>query len=124
MIKERLFSSLCFLGIMLYEPSVRLPKFLTGTENSRMVRAGTWRVSERFASTDGSLPFFEVGSLVSERINHIAMYGFEAVGLGESFELRNQSIGAALIVWEGNTSLAIRLKPRLSLDSFNNRQIQ
>ena len=124
MIKECLFGSLRFLGVKLYEPSVRLLKLLTGTENSRMVRAGTGRVSERFASMDGSLPFFEVGFLVSERINHIAMYSFEAVGYGEGFELRNQSISAALIVWEGNISLAIRLKPRLSLDSFNNRQIQ
>jgi len=123
-IEERLFDSLCFLGVKLYESSVRLLKLLAGTENSGMVRAGSGRVSERFASANRSLPFFEVGSLVSERINHIAMYSLEAIGYGESSELHNQSIGASPIVWKGNTSLAIRLKPRLSLDSFNNSQIQ
>jgi hypothetical protein len=123
-IKERLFGSLCFLGVSLYQLSVRLLKFLAGTENSGMVRTGTRRVSKRFASTDRSLPFLEVGSLVFQRVNHVAMYGFEALGYGECFELYNQSLGASLIIWEGNTSLAIRLKPCLSLDSFNNSQIQ
>jgi hypothetical protein len=123
-IKEGLFGSLCLLGVTLYESSVRLLKFLTGTENSGMMRAGSKRVSERFAFAGRSLPFLEVGSLVFERINHITMYSLEALGYGQSFELYNQPVGASLIVWEGNTSLPIRLKPRLGLNSFNNSQIQ
>ena len=105
------------------ESCVRLLKFLTGTENARMMRAGTRRVSERFTFTDRSLPFLEVGSLVFERINHIATYSFERLRYDQTFELYDQPVGASLIVWEGNTPLPIRLKPRLGLYSFNNRQI-
>jgi hypothetical protein len=105
------------------ESSVRLLKFLTGTENAGMMGAGARRVSERFAFTDRPLPFLEIGSLVFERINHIAMCSLESLGYRQSLELYDQPVGASLIVWEGNTSLPIRLKPRLGLYAFNNRQI-
>ena len=85
MIKERLFGSFGFVGVKLYESSVRLLKFLTGAENTGMMRVGARRVFEWFASSNRLLPFLEVRSLIFERINHIAMYSLEALGYGQSF---------------------------------------
>ena len=86
-IKERLLGLLCFLGVKVYELSVCLLKFLTGTENAGMMRARAKSVFERFTFVNCLLPFLEVRSLVFERVNHIAMYSLEALGNGQSFQL-------------------------------------